>query len=139
MTTFTRSFTVNTAGENSYLDLTAKIRDMISRSDVMEGVASIFLYSTTASLIICENETGLLSDIVERARAFAPDEFEYRHNLAWHDDNGRSHVKATLFRQDLTIPIRGGDIDVGTWQSIFLLEFDVRPRERRLSITAMGE
>ncbi|AKA48140.1 hypothetical protein IX51_02415 [uncultured archaeon] len=139
MTIFMDGFSVKTESENQFTDITGRISGSVSRSGLSSGIASIFLLSTTSSLIICENEGGLLEDIVRRAMFFAPDDIEYRHNKAWGDNNGRSHVKATLYRQDLTVPVRNGELLLGTWQSIFLLEFDVRPRERRVSITMVGD
>lgn len=112
---------------------------MIREGGISNGTANIFVLSTTSSLIICENEDGLIGDITEAAARIAPDSIRYRHNLAWNDDDGRSHVKATLHRQDLTVPVRYGELHLGTWQSIFMVEFDVRPRNRRVSITVMGE
>lgn len=132
-------FALDTKGENSFANITKRVGDFVQKSGIKTGIASVFVLSTTSSLIICEDERGLLEDIVENAKRFAPDDYEYRHNRAWDDDNGRSHVKATLFRQDLTLPVRGGILSLGTWQSIFLLELDVRPRKRSLTVTVIGE
>lgn len=139
MPVYTTEFTVRTGGENQFTEITGKISEAVEKSGIKNGVANIFLLSTTSSLIICENESGLIDDIIRAAKSFAPDGSEYRHNRAWDDDNGRSHVKATLYRQDLSIPVRGGKLQLGTWQTAFLVEFDLRPRERNVSITVIGE
>lgn len=139
MSLYTAEFSVDTAGENSFTDITGKLSGCVGESQISNGIANVFLLSTTASLVICENEVGLLEDIIRAARSFAPDESDYKHNQAWSDNNGRSHVKATLYRQDLNIPVRSGKLLLGTWQSAFLLEFDLRPRKRRISVTITGD
>lgn len=138
MAVFADDFVVRTQGENTFLDITDRIGKAISGSGIDVGSAHVFLLSTTSSLIICENEKGLIDDIIRKAKDFAPDSARYRHNEAWGDNNGRSHVKATLYRQDLTIPVRRGKPLLGTWQSILLLEFDLRARERRIAVTVTG-
>ncbi len=139
MAVYMGDFSLKTQGENHFSDITGRVSELVERSGVRNGIANVFLLSTTSSLLLCENEAGLLEDIIRSARSFAPDDAEYRHNQAWGDDNGRSHVKAALYRQELNIPIRERKLHLGTWQSLFLLEFDVRPRERRISITITGE
>lgn len=139
MSVHTTEFALRTEGENHFTDITGKISETVEESRIKNGIVYVFLLSTTSSLIICENEAGLLDDIIKAARSFAPDDSQYRHNMAWGDNNGRSHVKATFYGQDLGIPVRDGKLLLGTWQSAFLVEFDLRPRERRVSITVIGE
>jgi secondary thiamine-phosphate synthase enzyme len=69
----------------------------------------------------------------------APRDAEYRHHLRWGDDNGSSHVRAALLGPSLTIPFANGDLLLGTWQQIMLLEFDTRPRDREIVIQIIGE
>ena len=88
--------------------------------------------------MVCENEAGLKEDIRDALGKIAPSEKKYRHNEAWHDENGRSHVKATLTGQAITLPVTGSRLLMGQWQSIFLLEFDVKPRTRTVDVVVVG-
>ena len=135
MATTTSEFTVDTRGENSTVNITEMVSDIVSKSGTENGIAHIFVRSTTSSVLICEDEEGLLRDIVEAGKRFAPDNLDYRHNEAWHDDNGRSHVKASFLGQSLSVPIVESSLSLGTWQSIFLIEFDVRPRKRSIVVS----
>lgn len=131
-------FDIETRGENAAVNITKHILDFVRGSKISEGMLTAFVQSTTASIMICEDEPGLISDILEAAKRIAPKNIEYKHNLAWHDDNGRSHVKATLFGQSVTIPIKDSTLHLGTWQSIFLFEFDVRPRKRAIIVSIIS-
>ena len=68
-----------------------------------------------------------------------PPSTDYGHEQAWHDGNGHSHLQATLLGPALTVPVRDGRLVLGTWQQVFLLECDVRPRERTVVLTVLGE
>ena len=68
-----------------------------------------------------------------------PPSRHYGHEQAWHDGNGHSHLQASSLGPDLTVPIRGGSLVLGTWQQIFHLECDVKPRQRSIVVTVMGE
>jgi secondary thiamine-phosphate synthase enzyme len=63
----------------------------------------------------------------------------YGHEQAWHDGNGHAHLQATLMGPSLTVPVAGGDLVLGTWQQIFHLECDVKPRTRRIIVTVVGD
>ena len=138
MTTYSSVIEVSTSGENSVVNLTESVNNKIRESGIREGLAHIFVQSTTSSIFICEDEKGLISDIIGAARRIAPDEIEYRHNLAWHDDNGKSHVKSTFLGQGVSVPVRNSILDLGTWQEIFLSEFDIRPRTRKIVISVIS-
>lgn len=135
MASFNYSFTVDTKGENTSINLTSAISDAVAESGISDGIVHVFVQSTTSSVFICEDEQGLLKDIIDAARRIAPENVQYKHNLAWHDDNGRSHVKASIIGQSITVPLRDSRLQLGTWQSIFLFEFDVRPRERNIVVS----
>ncbi len=135
----TMEIEVETSGELDMVDITEQFSGLATSSGVQHGVASAFVLSTTSSLIICENEKGLLEDLKAAFKNIAPDERGYEHNKAWGDNNGRSHVRATISGQDVTIPVRNGKLLLGTWQSLFLVEFDLRPRKRRVALSIIGK
>ena len=69
----------------------------------------------------------------------APEDAEYRHEATWNDDNGHAHVRASLLGPSLTIPFVGRRLQLGTWQQIVLIDFDTRPRIRRIIVQVMGD
>jgi hypothetical protein len=86
-----------------------------------------------------EFEPGLEGDLPEILDKLMPPSRAYGHEQAWHDGNGHSHLQATLLGPSLTVPVGGGRAMLGTWQQVFLLECDVRPRERTVVITVTGD
>lgn len=127
-----------TNGEEDFVDITNDVMERVEHSAINAGMASVSVRSTTSSIVVCENEDGLKEDIREALRIIAPSEKKYRHKEAWHDENGRSHVKATLAGQGITLPVIGSRLAMGQWQSIFLLEFDVRARTRTVDVVLVG-
>ncbi len=132
------SFEFRTSGEDDFVDVTKDVLQCVEQSSILEGIASVSVRSTTSSILVCENESGLKEDIREALRKIAPSEKKYRHNEAWHDENGRSHVKAALTGQGITLPVTGSRLLMGQWQSIFLLEFDVKSRTRTVDVVVVG-
>lgn len=130
---------LNTKGEGDLINVTEKLSNLVKNSNIKDGLGMAFVHSTTSSLIFSEDEKGLLKDLIDAAERIAPKEIKYRHDAAWGDGNGRSHIKSTVFGQSISFPIRDFYPQLGTWQSIFLIEFDVRPRSRKITLTVYGE
>ena len=120
-------------------DLTDEVDQLVVKSGVTTGIASLFVVGSTAALGTIEFEPGLRDDLPELLDRLIPPSRDYGHERAWHDGNGHSHLQATLLGPSLTVPIRDGRPFLGTWQQIFLLECDTRPRERSVVLTILGE
>ena len=86
-----------------------------------------------------EFEPGAVADLNGVLERIAPRGADYRHHLRWGDDNGSSHVRAAMLGPSLTIPFADGNLLLGTWQQIMLLECDLRPRKREIVIQIVGE
>ena len=123
--------TVQTTGQGDAHDITRIVSDAVG---VRSGVATVFVVGSTAALTTIEFETGAIADLNAVFEQLAPRYAEYRHHERWGDDNGSSHVRAALLGPSLTIPIVDGELTLGTWQQIMLLEFDTRPRAREIVI-----
>ncbi len=127
-----------TAGTDVF-DMTAEIREFIRESGVREGQVTVFVPGSTAAVTTIEYETGVVEDLIEAIERLAPSDMEYRHNLRWGDGNGYSHVRAAFLKPSLTVPVWGGEMILGTWQQIVLLDFDNRPRRRRVVLHLIGQ
>ncbi len=129
----------STKGENDMMDITEEIQRIVSKSKINEGIICIFVPGSTGSLTTIEFEPGLQKDFPEAMNKIAPKNKHYAHHETWHDDNGRSHVKASLIGPSITIPIHQGKIIHGTWQQITFIDFDTRSRNRKIIIQIIGE
>ena len=127
-----------TGKELDILDITGEIRKRVEASGVQEGIAHLFVAGQTVALTTIEFESGAVSDLKNTIRRISPDDIRYMHNERWGDGNGRSHVRAALLGPDLTIPVRDGDLLLGTWQQVVLAELDLRGRSRAVQLTVIG-
>ena len=125
----------STQGFNEILDITPEVRKAIRKAGVREGVAHLFVAGSTAALTTIEYEPGALADLKRALEQIAPMNAEYAHNEAWGDGNGYAHLRAALLKPDLCIPIQDGKLALGTWQQIVLMDFDNRPRQRKILLT----
>ncbi len=130
---------LKTKGFNDTHDLTRDAEAKVSESGVREGQATLFVAGSTAGLTTVEYEPGLVKDLDELFERLAPKDKDYHHEEAWHDGNGFSHVRASLLKPSLTIPIVEGRLTLGTWQQVVLIDFDNRPRSREVVLQIMGE
>jgi len=130
---------LETEGDCDVLDITPHVRDAVRASELQDGTVTIFCPGSTGGLSTIEYESGALYDLERTLDQIAPPDRDYRHHLRWGDDNGHSHVRAAMIGPSLTVPVVDGDLTLGTWQQIVFLDFDTRPRSRRLVLQLMGE
>ena len=130
---------LSTDGPGHIQDITDAVRQVISETEIQCGIVSIFNVGSTAAIGAIEYEPGLCRDLPELLNRLIPASAEYGHEQTWHDGNGHSHLQATTLGPEITVPIRDAQPVLGTWQQIFHLECDVRPRSRTLIITVLGE
>jgi secondary thiamine-phosphate synthase enzyme len=135
----TKKFTEKTAGFCDIVDITAKINEHIERAKVRQGLASVFVSGSTAALTTIEYEPGLIEDLKEFVEKWIPSNRRYHHDDRWGDDNGFSHLRASLFGPSISIPIENGRALLGTWQQVILLDFDNRARTREITVQLIGE
>lgn len=128
-----------TNGENDIIDLTDKVEEIIRDSGIKNGLVNVFIPGSTGALTTMEYEPGLVKDLTRALAKIAPSNIDYEHHKRWGDDNGRSHVKASIVGPSITIPFENGRLLCGTWQQIVFLELDTRPRNRRVIVTVLGE
>lgn len=120
-------------------DLTDDIGRVVEASGVRSGLAHVFNIGSTAAIGTIEFEPGLEGDLPAALDRLLPPDRRYGHEQAWHDGNGHSHLQATVMGPGITVPVRGGRLVLGTWQQVFHLECDIKPRRRTIVVTIMGE
>ena len=120
-------------------DLTEKVNRIVKKSGIKTGFVHIFNLGSTAAIGTIEFEPGLKRDLPEILHKLIPPSQEYGHEQTWHDGNGHSHLQATLLGPSLTVPVSNGTLKLGTWQQIFHLECDIKPRQRQIVVTIYGD
>lgn len=139
MVVITKTIRVKTKGEDDIVNISEQTSKAVENSEIKNGTVTIFVSGSTAALTTIEYEPGLLSDFPKMLERVAPKNIDYGHEQMWHDGNGHSHVRASLLGPSLTVPFSNGNLMLGTWQQIVLLEFDTRSRERNLVLQIVGE
>jgi secondary thiamine-phosphate synthase enzyme len=130
---------VTTSGQGDAHDLTAAAGNAVRASGIRNGLATVFVVGSTAAISTIEFEPGAIADLNGLLERLAPRIGPYRHHERWGDDNGSSHVRASLLGPSVTIPVVEGHLALGTWQQIMLLECDTRGREREVIVQIVGE
>jgi len=130
---------VPSAGHGDILDITRNVAEAVAGSGLESGVATIFVTGSTAGLTTIEYEPGLVHDLTAAFERLYPQAIEYRHHEKWGDDNGHSHVRASMLGPSLAVPFVQASLTLGTWQQIILVDFDTRPRSREYVVQMMGE
>jgi len=120
-------------------NLTDQVAQVVSASRIRAGTVNVFNIGSTGAIGTIEFEPGLQQDLPAVLDKLLPPSREYGHEQAWHDGNGHSHLQATMLGPSLTVPIKDGKLVLGTWQQIFHLECDIKPRRRTIIITVIGE
>jgi secondary thiamine-phosphate synthase enzyme len=136
---FQDSIALATRGHGDMHDLTDRVNSLVGQSGIQVGVANVFCVGSTAAVGTIEFEPGLKKDLPEILDRLMPPSRDYGHEQAWHDGNGHSHLQATVLGPSLTVPVAAGRLVLGTWQQIFLLECDVRARDRQVVVTIQGQ
>ena len=131
---FMAQINLSTKGFNDVIDITKKVEEVVGESKIDDGVAIVFVVGSTAAITAIEYEPGLVKDIKEALEKIAPMNNNYHHEEAWHDGNGYAHIRATLMKPSLSVPIEKGKLCLGTWQQIVLIDFDNKPREREIIV-----
>ena len=139
MKIITEKFTVNTKGNCDIIDITQSVQNTISKNKFSEGSASVFSIGSTASISTIEYEPGLKKDLPEIFDKLIPQGVRYNHDDTWGDHNGHAHLRSTIVGCSQSIPFQNGELLLGTWQQLVLIDFDDRPRTRKVVVQMLGE
>ena len=139
MSVYHTKINIKSTGENDIIDITDDIQDCINKSTLINGICCVYVPGSTGTISTIEYEPGLQYDVPKMLDNIAPKNQKYKHHETWHDDNGRSHCKATLMGPGITIPFQNNTLIHGTWQQIVFIELDTSPRKRSIIIQIIGE
>jgi len=128
-----------TRGFSDVHDLTADVRAIIGRSGITAGVVTVAAVGSTASVTTLEFEPALVRDVEEALERLWSRTMHSHHSQTWGDDNGFSHLRAAFLGPSITVPVHDGELVLGTWQQIVVIDHDNNPRRRRVFVQVMGE
>lgn len=127
-----QTFSVATEADEQCLDITGEVRDAVARAGVADGLCQVMVLHSTAAIVINETaDPNIGSDLIRALGRAVPTRNDWLHDRI--DDNAHAHIKASLLGPSELIPVRGGELVLGTWQGIMLLEFD-GPRKRQVCV-----
>ncbi len=135
----TKRISLESKGHCDIIDITPQVEQQLAETDISEGTVTLFISGSTAGITTIEFESGLLSDFQSMWERNVPRDIPYKHDRAWGEGNGYSHVRASLLGASLVIPFTDKRLALGTWQQIVLVDFDNRPRSRQIVVQIMGE
>ena len=127
---------IDTKGFNDIINITDYALDFVSEFE--QGLLNVFVQGSTLGITTIEYEEGVVQDLKDAINRIAPADIEYLHNIKWGDGNGFSHVRSALIGPSITVPIHRGNLRLGTWQQIVVIDFDNRPRKREIYLTFNG-
>jgi secondary thiamine-phosphate synthase enzyme len=139
MSVYCGEVNIETNGDVDIVDITSDVQDVISKSKIKDGIVCVFVPGSTGSITSIEYEPGLMKDFPRALEKIAPKGIHYDHHETWHDDNGHSHVRASLIGPSTTFPIKNGKLIHGTWQQLVFVELDTGPRNRNIIVQIVGE
>ncbi len=136
MKTYTEYLTFNTEKRRELIRITDRIKEIVRKSGINDGLCLISSMHLTSSVIIQDDEEGLHEDIWEWLEKLAPYRKDYKHHLTG-EDNGDAHLKNLLVHLQVVLPVTDGRLDLGPWQEIFYAEFDGQ-RPKRVVVKIVG-
>jgi secondary thiamine-phosphate synthase enzyme len=132
------SLIVRTEGQGLY-DVTQRVEAWVRDQGIENGLLTLFVHHTSASLLIQENaDPAVLDDLNAFFRRVVPEDAPYRHSQEGPDDMP-AHIRAALTATHLSIPVADGRMELGRWQGIYVFEHRARPRERQITLHLMGD
>jgi len=128
----------STPGDGAIVDLTQGVRSVVGRAGVEVGLVTVFAVGSTVAVTTMEHEPGGVADLQALLERLVPREGEYEHNVRNHDTNAHAHLRAAIIGPSVSVPVVGGDLGLGTWQQVVLIDFDDRPRDRVISVQVLS-
>jgi secondary thiamine-phosphate synthase enzyme len=135
---YSKLLQLRTNGNNDVIDLTHSVSDAVRHSKIKDGIVVVYAEHTTTAITTSVYEPPLVKDLQVAFEKLAPGDANYFHNRE-DDMNAHAHIRASLIGPSLSVPVEAGELALGHWQSILLLDFDNQPRTRRVRVQIVGD
>lgn len=130
----TRYIQISTKGNTDIADITVHLETIVEEEKITDGILFLSVIGSTAALTTMEYEPGLVKDVKASFEKVLPFSKKYAHNLTWNDDNAHSHLRSMLLKTNFFVSVTDGKLDLGTWQQVVLIDFDIRKRDRDIVV-----
>jgi len=137
--TKTTRIQIESDGKFSTFVITEQARRFVTDSGLREGLLTVFFQHTTGAIMIVEHEAGFLVDLEDVLERLVPLHGDYKHHLVGYDRNGAVHVRSALLSASVTVPVQDGNLLLGTYQDIMVLDMQRESSQRSLVLQVMGE
>jgi secondary thiamine-phosphate synthase enzyme len=134
----TRQIPVLSKGDFYAVNITDQVREIVQAADIQEGSALVYYCHTTGTVLLIEHEAGILVDIADVLENIVPYAANYKHHQRGYDTNGAAHVRAALLGVSVTIPVVEGDLLLGTYQEVIMIDMDPGHKERTVVVQVTG-
>lgn len=135
----TKELSLISEGSFFSLNITDQVRSVVKEADIQEGAVLVFYRHTTGAVLLVEHEVGMLVDLEDVLERIAPIAYDYQHHLRGYDANGAAHVRTALLSVSATIPVLSGDLLLGEYQEIIVIDFDPGEKTRTVVVQVTGE
>jgi len=132
-------FKISTKGFCDIIDITSRVEEAVEKSGIEDGICIVSCPGSTIGITTIENEPELLKDFKELMEKLVPSNKKYHHDDVWGEANGFSHLRSSLIKPFLTVPVENGKLVLGTWEQIVFVDFDNRAREREILVKVIGK
>ena len=137
MKIFQKTLVLKSKSINDFIKITDNIEDVVKESKIKNGMVFVNTLHNTAALIMQEDDSTIHMDLIKILEKIAPIKEKYSHSYEG-NENATAHIKSNLLKTFLTIPLKEGELVLGTWQDIFFIEL-FESREREVLVTIIGE
>ena len=135
---FLRRFSITTKGFCDLVNVTDKVEKVVNQAGIDRGLVCVFVKGSTVGVTTMEYEPNLVKDFCELMEKIIPQDLPTHHGKTWGDDNGFSHLRASLLGPSVCAPVKDGKLELGTWQQIVVCDFDNREREREVCVQVLS-
>ena len=133
-----REFEYDLGKDFDTADITGDVAAAVAASGIRTGMATVFVPGATGAVTCLEYEPGVIADFKAAIERIAPRDMHYDHNVLQADGNGHSHVRAGLLGPSLAVPVIDGELTLGVWQQVVMVNCDNRRRARRVVVQMVG-
>ena len=135
----TKQITLPSDGHFNFINVTDKVKDFVQSTQIKQGQVLVYFQHSTGAIIIGEHEAGIMADLQDALERITPTDYPYKHHIREVDFNGHAHLRAALMQTSVTIPIVDGQMTLGTYQEILVIDDQVEQEPRTLILQVMGE